>query len=254
MLSRKPGALLVALTLALFLDRMPVFAAPPQPFTLQPGGKATITFEAFCVNFGKLFPTAINGPDGTVAPDKVRAALEYAQEKGLTADSQQALQVEYAIWQLINTPNSPKGDALAQDVIAAANAATVSNPTGTSILDAAKASQVILTLDSWQPIGDKQQITTTASDHFYGRGQLTVENVSQQALTLYMPTGTVFPPASNAQNMAGIQTDITINNPKLPATGSAPGMSLTLLLIGSLLLVAGGWVLRRRVPAHSIGR
>jgi LPXTG-motif cell wall-anchored protein len=240
--------------LRFFLGRGQVIAAPSQPFTLQPGGKATITFEAFCVNFGKLFPTAITGPDGTVAPDKVRAALEYAQEKGLTADSQQALQVEYAIWQLINTPNSPKGDALAQDVITAANAATVSNPTGTSILDAAKASQVTLTLDSWQPIGDKQQITATASDHFYGRGQLTVENVSQQALTLYMPTGTIFPPASNAQNMAGIQTDITINNPSLPATGGDTEMPLTVVLVGSLLLVASGWVLRWRIPISRTGR
>lgn len=253
MLSRKPGALLAIILLALVLGRGQVFAAPPRPFTLQPGGKATITFEAFCVNFGKLFPTALTGPDGAVAPDKVRAALEYAQEKGLTTDSQQALQVEYAIWQLINTPNSPKGDALAQDVITAANAATVSNPTGTSILDAAKASHVTLTLDSWQPIGDKQQITATASDHFYGRGQLTVENVSQQALTLYMPTGTIFPPATNAQNMAGIQTDITINNPSLPSTGGDTQMPLTVLLISSLLLVAGGWLLRWRILTSRTG-
>jgi LPXTG-motif cell wall-anchored protein len=249
MLSRKPGALLVAFVLTLLLGHGRALAAPSQPFTLQPSGKATITFEAFCVNFGKLFPTAITGPDGTVAPDKVRAALEYALDKGLTADSQQALQVQYAIWQLINTPNSPKGDALAQDIITAANAASVTNPAGTSILDAAKASQVTITLDSWQPIGDKQQITATASDHFYGRGQITVENVSQQALTLYMPTGTVFPPASNAQNMAGIQTDIVINNPNLPATGGNTETPLTVVLVGGLLLVAGGWLLRRRIPA-----
>ena len=253
MLSRKPGALLVAFVLMLLLGHGQALAAPSKPFTLQPGGKATITFEAFCVNFGKLFPTAINGPDGTVAPDKVRAALEYAQDKGLTADSQQALQVEYAIWQLINTPNSPKGDALAQDVITAANAASVANPDGTSILDAAKASQVTITLDSWQPIGEKQQITATASDHFYGRGQITVENVSQQALTLYMPTGTVFPPASNAQNMAGIQTDIMLNNPNLPATGGESELPLTVLMAGSLLLVVGGCLLRRRIPTSRTG-
>jgi uncharacterized surface anchored protein len=242
--------MLIALVLTMGIGQGHALAAPPKAFTLQPGGKATITFEAFCVNFGKLFPTAINGPDGTVAPDKVRAALEYAVEKGLTADSKQALQVEYAIWQLINTPNSPKGDALAQDVIAAANAASVTNPTGTSILDAAKANQVTLTLDSWQPIGDKQQITATASDHFYGRGQLTVENVSQQAVTLYMPTGTVFPPASNAQQMAGIQTDIVLNNPSLPATATGTTSPLTALLVLGLLFMAGGWwLLRWRVMA-----
>lgn len=185
MLSRKPGALLVALTLALFLDRMPVFAAPPQPFTLQPGGKATITFEAFCVNFGKLFPTAINGPDGTVAPDKVRAALEYARGRVSPQNSQQALQVEYAIWQLINTRIAPKVIAFGPGCHCRCNAATVSNPTGASILDAAKASQVILTLNSWQPIGDKQQIQATASDHFYGRGQLCGECIAAGVNVVY---------------------------------------------------------------------
>ena len=245
MANRRLLAALLALVIGLGVGAGPALAAPTKAFTLQPGGKATITFEAFCVNFGKLFPTAINGPDGTVAPDKVRAALEYAQEKGLTADPKQALQVEYAIWQLINTPNSPKGDALAQDVIAAANAASVSNPNGTSILDAAKANQVTITLGSWQPIGDKQQITATASDHFYGRGQITVENTSQQALTLYMPTGTQFPPASNAQNMAGIQTDIQVNNPNLPATAGESMLPLAFVLAAGLTLVVYGWWVRR---------
>lgn len=237
---------MVALLVGFGMSGRAAQAQSGKSFTLQPGGKATITFEAFCVNFGKLFPTAINGPDGTVAPDKVRAALEYAQSKGLTADSQQALQVEYAIWQLINTPNSPKGDALAQDVIAAANAASVANPNGTSILDAAKANQVTITLDSWQPIGDKQQITATASDHFYGRGQLTVANTSQQALTLFMPSGTQFPPATNAQNMAGIQTDIKVENPNLPATGGEHGVPIELALLAGVALLAVGWGVRRR--------
>lgn len=220
-------------------------AKPVQSFKLLPGGKATITFEAFCVNFGKLFPTAINGPDGSLAPDKARAALEYALDKGLTADVKQALQVEYAIWQLIGSTNSPKGDALAQDVIKAAEAAKVVNPDGTSILDAAKAGDVTITLDSWQPIGEKQQITTTASDHFYGRGQLTVVNAAQGALTLYMPSGTLFPPASNAQNMAGIPTDVKVENPNLPATGDTDTAPLALLVLAAAGMLALGWRVRR---------
>lgn len=48
-----------------------------------------------------------------------------------------------------------------------------------------------------------------------------VANTSQQALTLFMPSGTQFPPASNAQSMARIQTDIKVENPDLPATGGA---------------------------------
>jgi LPXTG-motif cell wall-anchored protein len=233
------GALVMALGLGGVAS-----AAPTKSFTLQPGGKATITFEAFCVNFGKLFPDGINAPSGDIAPDKVRAALEYAQEKGLTTDSKQALQVEYAIWQLGGTTNSPKGDALAQDVIAAANSATVSDPQGVSILEAAKTNQITMTLDTWEAIGDKQQITATASDHFYGRGQLTVENATQQALTLYMPTGTIFPPTSNAQNMAGIQTDVQVNNPSLPKTGGEGDLAVLAVMLAGGLLIGGGWLMR----------
>jgi len=225
-------------------------AAPTKTFTLQPGGKATITFEAFCVNFGKLFPTGVNAPSGDVAPDKVRAALEYAQEKGLTADPKQALQVEYAIWQLGGTTNSPKGDTLAQDVIAAASSATVSDPQGVSILEAAKTNQITLTLDMWEAIGDKQQITPTASDHFYGRGQLTVANATQQAQTLFMPTGTIFAPTSNAQSMAGIQTDVKVENPNLPRTGGESELPMLALLLASALLGVCGWLVRRRAVAR----
>lgn len=228
-------------------------AAPTKTFTLQPGGKATITFEAFCVNFGKLFPDGVSAPSGDIAPDKVRAALEYAQEKGLTADSKQALQVEYAIWQLGGTTNSPKGDALAQDVINAANSATVSDPQGLSILEAAKTNQITVTLDTWEAIGDKQQITATASDHFYGRGQLTVENATQQALTLFMPTGTIFPPTSNAQNMAGIQTDVVVNNPNLPQTSGENELPALAVLLAGGMLVAGGWLMRRRSAPDASG-
>ena len=122
----------------------------------------------------------------------------------------------------------------------------MSDPQGVSILEAAKTKQVTLTLDMWEPIGDKQQITATASDHFYGRGQLTVENASQQALTLFMPTGTLFPPTTNAQNMAGIQTDVKVNNPTLPRTGGESQLPVLAVLLAGGLLVGCGWLMRRR--------
>jgi hypothetical protein len=233
----------LALTFAIGLGGPVAQAQSATSFTLQPGGKATITFEAFCTEFGKLFPTAIQSPDGTVAPDEVRSALVYAQNKGLTADVQQALQVQYAIWQLLGTTNSPKGDALAQDVIGQAST-PVADPSGTSILDAAKSGQITMTLDLWQPIGQKVQITTTASDNFYGRGQLTVENSSQQALTLFMPVGTIFPPSLNAQRMAAIQTDLKVTNPNLPATGSDETLPWAIPTLAGLLLLSGWQLLR----------
>lgn len=220
-------------------------AQSAQTFTLQPGGKATVTFEAFCVDFGKKFPANLQGPS-TKASDPVQAALAYAQSKNLTADEQQALQVQYAIWQLLNK-GGPKGDATTQDVIANAKNPPAA-PQGTSLLDAAQADQVKVTLNSWQPIGEKVAITAGATDHFYGRGQLTVENTSQQALALYMPVGTVFPAVSpSEQSVAGYATNVEVNNPQqespLPQTSS--GAMLPLIALGLLGAGAATRIVRR---------
>lgn len=224
----------------------PVAAQAPSTFTLQPGGRAVVTFEAFCTEFGEVFPTKINLPDGVVT-DPARAALSYGVGKGLNATGEQALQLEYAIWQAIGTTNSPKGDATAQDVVT--NGKTVpANPQGTSVVDAAKANQIKLTLDSFQPIGNKVQITPTASDNFYGRGQITIENTSQQALTLFMPVGTRFPSTdAKQQTLAGYATDAKVTNPQtapaqLPATGGSE--TSIALLAGAFVLLGLGLMAR----------
>lgn len=241
---RLVGAALLACLLALSGSVASAQTAPPT-FTLQPGGKATILFEAFCTEFGDKFPAAITLPN-SVGPDGLRAALSYAENKGLTRTQQSALQVQYALWQVLGQTNAPKGDATTQDVIA--NGTTVPpNPQATSLLDAAKANQVKLTLNSWQPIGGKAQITATASDNFYGRGQVTVENTSQQALTLYMPVATIFPASQqNEQDMAAYATNIQVSNPQLPATSA--GATLPLVAFG-LLLAAGAIHFTRRAAA-----
>ena len=59
-------------------------------FTLQPGGSATITFEAFCTNFGQKFPTSIQAPNGQ-APDNLRGGLAYIQSNNLAGDPTTAL-------------------------------------------------------------------------------------------------------------------------------------------------------------------
>jgi len=127
------------------------------------------------------------------------------------------------------------------------------NPQGTSLVDAAKAGQVKLTIDSWQPVGNKVPIGA-ATDNFYGRGHLTIENSSQQALTLYMPVGTLFPPATaGEQTMAGYATNVEVSNPQqqapqeLPRTGAGDTAPLWLLALGALLLCAAGSAVHRHV-------
>jgi hypothetical protein len=219
----------------------------PATFTLQPGGTATITFEAFCTNFGQKFPQAIQAPNG-VGSDKVRAALAYIQSNNLASDPAKALEAQYAIWQLSGATGSPAGGADAKAVVAAAATAPASTQ-GTSIVDAVKANQVKATLASWQPIGDKVQIGS-AMDNFYGRGTLTVENTSQQVVTLAMPVGTLFPPVTaGEQTMAGYATNVQVSNPQaaqapqqLPNTSG--GTTSLALLLGALLLFGAGGALR----------
>lgn len=227
-------------------------AQAPSTFTLEPGGKATITFNAFCTNFGKKFPMSIQAPNA-VAPDAQRAAVAYIQSSNLAATPQQALEAQYGLWQVIGATNSPVGGDVAKAVVNAAKTAPVT-PAGTSVVDAAKQNQVKLTLNSWTPTGDKVQFGT-ATDNFYGSGTLTVENSSQQRLTLSMPAGTLFPPTTaGEQTMAGFATKVDVANPQtttkpttLPATGGRETHTLLLGFAITLLLGAGALRVFRRM-------
>ena len=243
------GVVVLALLLSAFTSV--ASAQGQQTFTLQPGGRATVTFEAFCTDFGQKFPTAIQAP-ASVAEDNVRGALAYIQNNGLNADETKALEAQYAIWQLRGATGSPAGGDQAKAVVGAASTAPT-NPQGTSVVDAAKAGQVRVTIDAWQPIGTPVQLGST-TDNFYGRGTLTVENTSQQALTLYMPVGTQFPPATvGDQTMAGYATNVQVSNPQqssapqqLPATAGDNGASW-LLFGGALALLAAGAALHMQM-------
>lgn len=118
------------------------------------------------------------------------------------------------------------------------------------MLDAFQANQVKVTLNSWAPIGAKVAITPSATDNFYGQGQLTVENTSQQALTLYMPVGTQFAAIDKAQqSVAAYATNVQVSNPQqasstsgpntMPNTGGADDASMPLLVAALALLGLG---------------
>lgn len=245
-------AVLLTLLLAVFGPAM-AFAQggqAAQSFTLHPGGKATITYEAYCTDFGLKFPTMLQAPNA-VADDKVRGALAYIQSNNISADENKALEAQYGIWQLRGASGSPAGGDVAKAVVDAGNTAPA-NPQGTSVLDAIKAGQVKLTLGTWGPIGNKVPIGN-ASDNFYGRGELTIENTSQQVLTLYMPVGTLFPPnTAGEQTMAAYATNVQVNDPQqnqlgqLPNTADGSQGGEWLLFVGALALIIAGFSLRLR--------
>ena len=238
---------LIAAALCLFsmlIGSPSVSAAVNQPFTLQPGGKATITFIAFCTEFGKFFPQTIVEPNGSVASDDIRAALAYIDQKGYAADEGEALEANDAIWQLAGASNAPAGGDVTKDVLANGTTAPAT-PSGTSILDAAQAGQVTITLVDWAPIGAKVQILS-ATDNFYGQGTITVENTSQQELSLYMPIGTIFPGNEDRfQEVGGYPTDLKVENPNLPTTGAEDYLPIVPLVIGAAGFIMLGVLLRR---------
>jgi LPXTG-motif cell wall-anchored protein len=231
------------LLLAAGLRPAPALAQSNQTFTLRPGSTATITFEAFCTEFGKFFPPSIVLPNG-VAAAPIRNALAYIQQEGLSSDPANALEANYGIWQLAGATRAPKGTTVAADVVAA-GATPVTDPQGTSLLDAAQAGQVTVTLSSWAPIGDKVQILS-ATDHFYGRGTLTVQNTSDQTLELYMPVGTTFPGSeARFQIMGGYLTDVQVQDLTLPTTGGDDSGALALAAV-AVAAAAAGVTIRRR--------
>jgi hypothetical protein len=267
---------LAGLALALIISpafgqSQPQAGGQNQSFTLRPGGTATITFEAFCTDFGKNFPANVQAPNA-VAPDKIRAALAYAQSQGLTTDEAKAVQVQNAIWQLSGATGAPAGDATAQQVVGAANTAPA-NPQGTSLIDAAKSGQVKLSVAGWQPLGSKVQIGQL-NDYFYGRGTLTVQNTSQQELNLFLPVGALLPPTEQgSQTMAAYSTSLQVQNPtptpaptavptvaptaaptaatsapqRLPETSEMPGSPVLLMAAAALFLCAAGLFTRRHL-------
>jgi hypothetical protein len=250
---------LVALALSIGGGAALAQTSQAQTFTLQPGGRATVTYEAYCTDFGQKFPTTLQAPNA-MAEDKVRGALAYIQQNNLSADENQALEAQYGIWQLRGATGSPAGGDVAKAVVNAGNTAPAT-PQGTSVLDAVKSGQVKLTLGTWAPIGQPVAIGS-ATDNFYGRGELTIENTSQQALTLYMPVGTLFPPATaGEQTMAAYATNVQVTNPQptpqptqataggqqpqsLPNTADGDGGVSWLVFAGALVLIAVGYTFR----------
>ncbi len=238
-------ALLVMISIAGRVQAAPALKGQ-DTFKLEPGGTATIIFESFCIDYGKKFPTAVGLPPTTVADANVVGAINYALSKDYTTSA--AKEVQFAIWQARGAQGSPATGTQGDEVTKNATM-TMAAPAGaTSIIDALKDNRLKATAGTWSGIGDKVTIGTETSN-FQGRGELKIENASQETLTLYMPNGTVFPaPAAEFQSMAGYLTDVQVSNPqRLPDTGmlTMDGTSLMLLGMLAVSIAALGWAVRR---------
>lgn len=202
--SKMAGVMLLALAAVLFslgLTSIPAIAEPDsqaggQVLTIPAGQTAVLQVRGFCLDLGKPFPTGFAAPSA-LASDQIRAALNYAVSKDYV--SSDIRQVQEAIWFLSNgkwnRPDHVRGQEIVDAAQAAANRPT--EPGGTSLLDAIKANNVTVTTSISPPAG------TPAADAAYGDGTVTIKNNGTQDVNVYLPLGTVFPPAqANEQRLA----------------------------------------------------
>ena len=248
-LRRIATALLTALLLC-GLGEGTAYAQPSSAFTVPPGGRVLISFEAYCLDFGGAFPSSVARPNGDagLAPANVRAALNYIRANR-PADTAAALQAQYAIWRLMGVPSLPRGsDAVAQ---------------GTPVTDPTNARSIIegglsrgewsLEVTAWRPIGRPAQIATGVSDYFYGAGQMIVRNNTRQQLSLYMPVGTIFPPTVRGlQRVAGYPTGVQVV--RLPNTAGGEVALAAAVCTAWLAVGVQLWRGRRRagVPGPAV--
>jgi len=193
------GVSLLTLAALLFVFGLTSATAMAQPLpqatggqvlTIAAGQSASVQVRGFCLDFGKPFPSQSSAPTG-LAPDQARAALNYAVSKGY--DTSDPAQVQEAIWFLVSGEWHRTDHAMAQEIVdAAKNGNMPATPSGTSLIDALQANNLTATI-SFTPGGG-----LTGSDAFYGDGSLMIKNNGTQDVQVYLPFGSVFPPANSA--------------------------------------------------------
>ena len=163
----------------------------PRSLTIPAGGTITLQSRAFCLDFGKDFPTGDMNGKGLV-DEKIRAALNYAINKGYTEGNPQ--QVELAVWFLSDGTWHATEHAIGQEIVD--NAVTAPNDAvdGTSLADAIAQNKA----------GVTAKFVPQTKDNFYGDGDVAIKNLTGAELKIYMPIGQLFEaPSGNFQRLAG---------------------------------------------------
>lgn len=239
--------LVLVTVLALAFPGAPTARAEDVVVTLAPGQTAKIPLDLWCLNYGKPFPTAIEGPT-TRPPDEVVRVMQTAIKKGaVIAD---VYQTQLAIWRATTGAYQDfagKGDALAQEIYD--ESLTVTIPAlpadAVSVDDAVQAGTLKVTIENFVEI----PVEGVPGHPFHGQADLVIENVSTGNVKFVLVEGAVFRHVgADAQDLISHQNQI--KQPELPQTGSdwANQMRDTMLVLlagGTLLLLGGVFLLRR---------
>ena len=212
-------------------------------FTVPPGGRVMVSFEAYCLDYGGTFPPVVGAPSSGAgrAPANVRAALNNIRSNR-PVDAAAALQAQYAIWRLMGVQGLPKGsDAVAQGtpVTEPANARSI-------IDDGLNRGDWSIAMTTWAPIGQPAQIASGVTDHFRGAGQLIIKNNTRQQLALYMPVGTIMPATVRGyQRVAAYPTGVQVV--RLPDTAGGEIALVGAVCTAWLAVAVQIWRGRRRI-------
>lgn len=214
--------------------------------TLGPGQTVTIPMDMWCLNYGKPFPTVIEGPTDR-PPDEVVKVMLTALEKGtVTTD---VYQTQLAIWRATTgafKDFANKGSELAQQIYEASLNATIPPPpeNGTLLQDAVAAGTLTVTIENFAPI----PVEGIGGQPFHGQADLVVKNVSDKSVTFVLLEGAVFQPVGeDAQALISHQNPV---KPELPVTGSGLVLPAVALAVGAGLLLSGA-LARRTTSATS---
>jgi hypothetical protein len=188
----------------------------------------------WCLNYGKPFPTAIEGPTAR-PPDEVVKVMLTALEKGaVTTD---VYQTQLAVWRATTgafKDFANQGSELARQIYEESLNATIPPPAnGTLLQDAVAAGTLTVAIENFAPI----PVEGIGGQPFHGQADLVVKNASDQSVTFVLLEGAVFQPVGeDAQALISHQNPV---KPELPVTGSGLTLPAVALALGAGLLLSG---------------
>jgi len=224
---------------------VPPVQAADFTMTLAPGQKVTVPLDLWCLNYGKPFPTSIEGPTPR-AEDALVQVVQTALKKG--AVSTEIYQTQLAIWRVTTGAYQDfagKGTALAEEIFNEAQSATIAAPPPDAVLveEAVAAGTLKVAIEDFVAL----PAPGIPGTPFHGQADLVIENVSTQSVKFVLLEGAVFTPTSdNAQALISHQNPL--DPPVLPETGGGwamQGFTAVMAVAAGLLLLLAGTALRR---------
>ena len=222
--------------------------------TLGPGQSVTVPLDLWCLDYGKPFPTTIEGPTAR-PPDEVVKVMQTAIAKGtVTTD---IYQTQIAIWRATTgefQDFANQGTELAEVIYTESLSATITPPPADALsVDEGVATGVLtVTIQNFTAI----PVEGIPGHPFHGKAELVITNVSAENVKFVLLEGAVFQPVGEDAQALISHQDPTVEivvpelpEPELPVTGVDWWATQQFTIVAgfglSLMLVLAGVRMRR---------